>query len=368
MAVVLIVQRRLPHYRVPLFCDLRDRLRARHIELRLLIGKPTRSELLKQDSGVLSWAEQLPTRYFGPLCWQPFSQQLRKAELVIVTQENRLLYNHWLLVRPRKFKLAFWGHGGNFQRSSRSGVSERFKSWTTRRADWWFAYTSLSVARIAATGFPEDQITNVENAADTATIVTQRASVQAPEIETLRRSLSLDGPVGVFIGSLYKEKRLAFLLESCLAIRKRVHNFHLVIMGAGPQYSTVTAWSRQYDWLRVLGPQSGLDKVRYAMLGEVFLNPGLVGLGILDSFAFELPLFTTNCGLHSPEIAYLQSGHNGMMTEDDVDAYANTVADFIQDRERLDVLKAGCRGSASRYTIENMSRRFALGVATALAA
>ena len=123
---VIIVQRRLTHYRVAFFEALRQALQNHGIELQLLVGAGTREESQKQDSGEISWAIQIPTRYFlkNKLCWQPVHKYLSGADLVIITQENALLANHLLILRLRKFRLAFWGHGANFQSQHPDGLKD----------------------------------------------------------------------------------------------------------------------------------------------------------------------------------------------------------------------------------------------------
>ena len=81
---VLVVQRRLPHYRVPYFEALRVELNRRGWDLRLAHGVGTAAEQIKNDSGSIAWAESLETRYLfgGRLCWQPFSHLIRDAAMV----------------------------------------------------------------------------------------------------------------------------------------------------------------------------------------------------------------------------------------------------------------------------------------------
>lgn len=82
----------------------------------------------------------------------------------------------------------------------------------------------------------------------------------------------------------------------------------------------------------------------------------------MDSFTCGVPLVTTNCGIHGPEIAYLIDGMNGVMTENNVEAYANSVVDLLGDTDRLKRLANACIDSATEYTVENMARNFADGV------
>jgi len=91
-------------------------------------------------------------------------------------------------------------------------------------------------------------------------------------------------------------------------------------------------------------------------------NPGLVGLGILDSFVCEVPMVTTDCCLHSPEIVYLQSSVNGLMTNNIQEDFVSECVSLITNPAKLVALKQGCKSSASTYTVENMARNFADGV------
>ncbi len=104
------------------------------------------------------------------------------------------------------------------------------------------------------------------------------------------------------------------------------------------------------------------------MLADVLLNPGAVGLGIQDSFVGGAPMFTTDCGLHGPEISYLDSGKNGVMSADDLEEYADAVIEVLSHPETLEKLRRGTLASAPAYTVENMAERFKQGVLACLSA
>ncbi len=362
---VAIVQRRLTHYRLSLFARLRARLAGQDITLSLLAGAGTPAEEKKNDAGHLPWATCVPTRYWldGRLCWQSFGRALDDVDLLIVTQENKLLRNHLLLVAPRRFKLAFWGHGANLQSDNPDGIKERFKRWTTNRVDWWFAYTQMSADLVRAAGFPQARTTVLNNAVDTMELLRQRQSVTPEETATLRQSLGFgSGPVGVYVGSLYTDKRLDFLFAAAEAIRMQVPDFHLLIVGDGLERDQVQAWCAAHSWARWAGARFGRDKVLHMSLAQFLLNPGLVGLGILDAFASGAPMVTTDHKGHAPEIAYLEPGVNGVMTADDLGSYVDACVRLLRVPGALDVLREGCAAGAREYTVENMVMRFADGI------
>lgn len=371
MREICIVQRRLTHYRTPLFESMRESLAGHGLQLRLLVGRGTAAEEKKNDAGVLPWAQTIPTRYFagGRLCWQPVARHLGKPALVVVTQENKLLQNHLLMTAPRRFKLAFWGHGANLQSGNPHGLKERFKRWTTNRVDWWFAYTRMSADLVTASRFPPSRVTVLNNAIDTSALLREHRSVTAAEVRALRSALGFGpGPVGVFVGSLYADKRLDFLLAAAAAVRAQLPDFQLLLVGDGPERDKLLAWCAAHPWTRWVGARFGRDKAMHVALGEVMLNPGLVGLGILDTFVCGVPMLTTDCGLHSPEIAYLQHETNGLMTADDLGDYVDATVRLLRDFHLQDQLRRGCLASAQTYTVENMARNFVDGVLRCLEA
>jgi glycosyltransferase involved in cell wall biosynthesis len=96
------------------------------------------------------------------------------------------------------------------------------------------------------------------------------------------------------------------------------------------------------------------------------LNPGLVGLSILDSFALELPLVTTSFESQAAEIAYLDSGRNGIMTENSEEAFVQGVVDLFKDRSLIRRLAYACKEDSSRYSLENMAANYCKGIIDAL--
>lgn len=364
-----VVQRRMTHYRLSFFESLKSKLNQRGIALAVLYGSASRSEAVKSDSAELSWGERLSTSYFlnERICWQPYRDKLGEVDMLVVTPENKLIFNLFSQYFERNHKVALWGHGANLQGDERS-FREKFKRVVARRADWWFGYTNMSVPLIERSGFPGDRITVLHNSVDTSELRNLHTSVTDQEVLSLRKELGLHGDsVGVYLGSLYAEKRIPFLLESAERIRERIPDFELVIVGGGGDKALVEQFCSKNSWAHYLGVRRGKDKVISLSLGKVLLNPGLVGLGILDSFVCELPMITTDCGLHSPEIAYLDNESNGVMTEDSMPAYVEAVSRLLRDDDMVQTLKSGCASSARRYTVENMAENFANGVEQCLA-
>ena len=372
---VTIVQRVMTHYRVPFFTALHDRLTAAGIHLDVIHGQPTADEATLGNSGALPGARVIRNHYLavGPrsLCWQPCLGPTRTSDLVVVEQASRLLVNYALLARRAIGgpAIAWWGHGRNLDPNGSSRLGEAIKRPLARRSDWWFAYTTGTRAHLQSIGVPATRITVVQNSTDTTAVALRRSAIGPATRTRLRRSIKLgDGPVGVVLGSLYPAKRLGFVLDAANRIRDAVPDFQLVVIGDGPDRSLVDAAARSRPWVRVLGALTGDAMVDAAATGDVLLNPGLVGLAVLDAFALELPMITIAGVHHSPEIEYLEDGENGIVLPRNTTAvgYAAAVAAVIGDDRELARLRAGCRDAAHRYTVQAMADNFATGIQAAL--
>jgi glycosyltransferase involved in cell wall biosynthesis len=210
----------------------------------------------------------------------------------------------------------------------------------------------------------------VNNAIDTRALEAAGRALTDNGLTVQRAKLGLSGAnVCVFVGAMYREKRLPFVIAACELIRQQVPGFEMVFIGSGPDRHVVEEAVARNAWMRYVGPLFDDEKVRCLRLAKLVLMPGGVGLGILDSFALEVPVVTTSVTYHGPEFLYLEDGLNGVVVEDESSptAYAACVAALLGNQPALERLKAGCRDAAARYTVENMAARFAAGIAAALA-
>ena len=361
---VVIVQRRLVHYRVALFEQMRVYLRRFGVDLHLVHGQAYFNEARRHDSGKIAWASWASCKYFfkGRICWQNFSEHIKDADLVIVTQENKLIYNLIALFVKRPRRIAFWGHGANFQLQKRSILSA-FKDFTTTKVDWWFAYCSLSVRKIEKAGFDPNKITNVKNAIDTKLLAINIANIDEMKIESIRKKYGLiSGHTGLFIGSLHKFKLISFMIEAAVAISARHPGFILIIIGDGEECSSVKLAASQHQCIKYVGMKVGNEKAAFLRVADFIMNPGQVGLGLFDGFVAGLPIVTTNCDLHSPEFAYLVNGKNGLISSFSLADYVDHVLMVLEQDSLRHSLSQGALASSKLYSIENMSERFSLGI------
>ena len=373
MKQVLIVQSQIKRYRVPFFEKLHAALVQDGIKLRVAYSDPPTQEAQKGDN------QDLPAEYGvkvrgtwtlrGSVIYQPLLREALSADLVIVEQANKYILNHCLLLLSAlgMKKFAFWGLAINKQ-ENRLAISEWYKRRTLNWADWWFAYTEGTAHYLRAQGIRPTRITAVQNSVDTREIRETSRQITFEELAQVRRTLKIgpSDPVGAYCGMLDPVKGLDFLVESARLIRAELNNFHLLIVGGGPQREAIARSVTGEPWIHCVGPKFGRDKVVLLRIADVVLAPGRVGLVVLDAFAAGLPLLATQMSIHGPEIDYLRNGYNGIMTEHEIAVYVHAAVSLLRDPTRLVALQTGALSSGEAFSIENMVERFRQGIRSCL--
>ena len=367
---VAIVQRRLTCYRVPLFERLRQLLDERGVDLDVIVGDPKPGERLLGDAGHLPWARHARCTYHwrGRLCWQRAWPALRGADLAVVTQENKMLLNLVLALQRRRLPLALWGHGRNFQAVPGDAASEWLKRRLIRRADWWFAYTSLSRELVLRAGFRADRVTVLNNSDDTESLRADLASLASEPDGALRRRLGVgDGPVVLVLSSLHSGKRIDFVIETARRARHECPDLQLLVVGDGPDRELVQEAARTHAWVTWAGARRGVDKAACLRLATVMLQPHGVGLVAVDSLVAGVPLVTLAAAGHGPEVAYLRDDSNCVIVaRNDPTDCALALLGLIREDQRRHRLAAQCRADARQFGIDAMAERFCDGILLAL--
>lgn len=360
---VLVIQRIVPHYRVPFFRGLWQRLARAGIALQVVHGQeyPGEAPVSAGPTALpAAWSRWRPNTYAAGAVWQSVGDSWRSADLVIVEQAERLLINHLLRVhrlgcpRPR---IAFWGHGLDWRRP-RGALINRVKRLGRGAVDHWFCYTQGVADELAEV--PIGRKTVVDNSIDSRALAeaVRAAASRQPKHES--RLLC--------IGSLRPDRRFDILLPTVDRLRARHTQLEIEFIGHGPEEARVRDFcAARQPWARWLGARFGPDAAPSLWQATALAMPGPVGLMVIDAFVGEAPMVTcAAAGTRLPEEGYLRHEDNAILTAEGIDAFAVGLDRVLSDAALRDRLRAGCRTAAARYTIENMVERFAAGIEAAL--
>jgi len=363
------------HYRVDFLNALRARLKEEGIELVVYYGNPTQQSKERQDSEILPWATEITTKSITiagkEILLQIPPRKLFKSNVIICMQENRLLINYFLqlitLFKPQ-CHFTFFGHGRNFQSIAQQGIRERFKKIIVGRSDHFFAYTELSKQALLSSGYSEAKITVVNNTIDADIFSSKVRNVSQQAIAEYKSHLGLpdNAVVALFCGSIYDLKKPSFLIEAVDRIKTALPELHLIVVGAGPTQHVIEEASSTRDWIHYQGMQKGDEKTLAYASCKIILNPGLVGLHIVDALSAGKPMITTNMPYHSPEYAYLENNVNGIVTEENVESYASVVIELLTDDDKLRTISEAALSAKDNYSLANMVDAFTKGIKTVL--
>jgi glycosyltransferase involved in cell wall biosynthesis len=369
---VLIVEEYIPEYRQRFFELLEAALASESIRLTVAVG--TRPGALAARSDAVTevpFVRSVPATSISiagrRLTLRSVARVARSSKLVVVDQALRHLENYPLLLRGKRGpRVALWGHGARHAKSA-SRFEQLLERRVTRSAHWFFAYTQRGADVVAASGFPRERITVVQNTFDVGELTRLREAVSVDDERRLRDQLDLPAQnVGFYVGALDASKRIGFLMEACSIVASQIPDFALVLAGDGPERGVVEDSLASRPWLRYVGRATAEQKALLGAVSDVLLMPGAVGLVAVDSFALRTPIITTLWPYHGPEVDYLEDRVNARIARNNVGEFAQAVEEVLRDRDELARLKAECAATSHLYSLENMVANFAGGVVAAL--
>lgn len=349
-------------YRQAFYLGLADRLARHAVGLTVVAGKPWPEE---------AHCDILPDIPFGVRCnnrriWHSayiarLPEPARGADLLIIEQNNSAIHNYYYLLRRlagcKKPRLAFWGHGTNRQSAPHS-AGNRWKKLWLNKVDWWFTYTQSCGDYITQNGFPSERITVVNNSVD--------CDAMHIAVSAIREKQPPVKQNGLYCGRIVPEKNIAFLLAAADRIHAALPGFTLTIIGGGSAQHEVEKFAAERSWVHFTGPLYGQARAPYFAAADVMLNPGFVGLSIIDAFSAGLPVVTTRNAPHSPEIDYMEEGRSGLLTDDSPEQFAADVIALLNDPQKLADMRNTAYQTYKRYSLPAMVDRFTDGILAAL--
>lgn len=372
MPKVLIIQSEMKRYRLPFFTGLYESLRHDGIELTVAYSNSHLKHALRGDSVELPAhiGRRVTGRwFFGRLLYQPLWKEIMKADLVITGPEIKYLTNPILIVLSRLGlkRVAFWGLGPN-RHPDRSPTAEWIKALLFTHVNWWFAYTQSIAEYLEEHGMPAERITTVQNSTDTRELRRLIASVSDEEARLTKDAVtgSSQSVVGLYCGLIGEIKAIPLLLEAARLVKKKLPEFHLLIIGNGPGRAELERAIAGEHWIHYLGSVYDRESALYYKISSAFLIAGTAGLGVVESFAAGLPFLGTRLPTHPPEISYVVEGENGCIAEHDARAFADAIVEVLSNPALTEHLSRGAREAGSHYTMETMIDNFRSGIKTCL--
>jgi glycosyltransferase involved in cell wall biosynthesis len=302
---LLKLTNKIPHYNLPAYN---------------LIGD-------KYDFTIAHWGDYVPDEetnfkqiILTPQIFKSFvffkeniSKLAKKYDAVIALGDLHVI-PYWLLGFKmfRKYSYTFWGIGVSASYDKKFDADrklDKIRFFVMNKADSLVFYSSYPINR-----YVEDGGVDIKKLF---------VAINTVEVKT-RIKIELEKKYFLFVGTLYKEKKIFDLLEAyLLSYNKNNQIQDLVIVGDGSEKESIESWIEKNqldDKITLLGAIYDTNKLmnifKYAI---ACVSPGQAGLSVLTSMAYGVPFVTTLDAITGGEIFNIQNGINGILYEESVE-------------------------------------------------
>lgn len=315
------------------------------------------------------------------LMYQPIVRRLMATrwDAIVVAPYIRLLSNLILapLLKARGSAVIAWGHGFEQEEDHDPAIAmilrmmALFKSRLARSTDGYLVYTARGAQHLASVGVPSDRVHVVGNTLDMSEQIALHARLADASPEAIRAALGVrrDSAVLLYIGRIYKEKRVSELAEVIRRLRASRPDIpvEVIVIGDGPELPRVKAQMADLAGVHFRGEVYDQEAIaRHMRVASAVLFPGKVGLAVNHAFAHGVPVLTRHSPLHAPEVDYIEPGVNGLIVQGGLDEFTAAIADLIASPDRRRALARGALETRSKLSLDDMVRAFDEGVAASL--
>ena len=341
MVKVLLHQEVIPHYRVPIFNKL-----AENVDLTVAFSE---KESPKEAKFKCLKVKKRKIPKMGCVLDKPFYRSVKENDILIHMLVNYYLdINHIKRWNPH-IKTISWGIGVPASYTVRYddaavGCESHLK--VIKRTDASVFYSSYPVAKYVKLGIDKSKLFVANNTVLVKTIAFQR-----------HRSKLL------FVGSLYKQKKIDVLLESYLQAYKENQDIPvLTIIGDGDQAEAIRLWVQENGLAEKIILTGGVYDE--AVLADYFkdaimtISPDQAGLSVLKSMGYGVPYVTHKNAITGGEIFNIHNGVDGILM-DDFTQLKNIILESGRNPEKfIEMGKRAKEYYQSERSVDNMVQGF----------
>ena len=365
---ILVSQRIIPHYRVPLFRELSRRLGGDFIVVYgqgLVNGSQKNSSDLsgvnsfKSKTIFLNYKGGYGTTQLRPLHTGLLKQILQFKPNVIIVEPSTNFYNN-IVIFSLKLFLSFrviWHESGRLPAESRSvhrRLVDPIISWMIKRSDGFLTYTSYADKSLLRDfGISSDRIFRAQNTIDIKAL-REKYVIEKEEIIQEKFRLYGQKPVFLYIGSIEKRKKVDWLMESSIIYNGVVQ---ILIVGDGDYLEELQAKYGGLPNVSFLGKITD-NRQRAIGLCDVVCLPALGGLSILDAMACGKAFLGSRMIENGGIIDYIEDGYSGLLCDENFESFANSFASLADNIKRTRFMGDRAFQISHNFDIDKMANSY----------
>lgn len=291
---ILIIQPSLPDYRIPFFEALAEEVGKEITVLHFGRFKNVQHPLLKEKVG--------ETYRIGSLRWiRDLRREVQDYSITIQVFDPHFINLFFMPFFGRKRKTILWGHGlGN------SSVVNRIRKVIFKKANAIITYSNTGKDQIVNLGVPSEKVYVAHNTL---------------KVKNSQNSTGDSSKCFLYVGRLQRRKKLDVFLEIFHNLSLGDMGYSFLIVGDGDEekayLQTIVEGFHLSSYVQfVPGTFDEKELLEYFKHSMYSISPGDVGLGVLHSFAYGVPVLTMKANGHGPEIENIINDKNGVVFQD----------------------------------------------------
>ena len=358
---VFVQQPTVPPYRVPFFNAL-----ARKEQFEISVhGSPRVPGFAKSDfrQAEFDYETHAGTGMLGNrFYWQrnlTLPPRFGRGDVLVFNSNPRFLSNFGLVrqAKRKRCRVVAWNHWTSS--TSTNLLAKWRQNWTLKNADVLLLYTDDEVKRLStvhpdvkAVGlnnslYPEPVLNacrqwgSNHNQDESPTNMLLRLRTEpSQKLLDFRKQQNIADVSFLTVGRLTTKMDLSLLLHALKNVREKL-SAQLIVIGDGPEKQAMQNLAQQIGlsehvkWISATYDESELAP--YFLLADAFVYPGEIGLSIVHSFQYGLPVVTNDDHSNQmPEYFYLKDGVNGKtFRKGSSDHLAETMIELVGSHDRL---------------------------------
>ena len=370
---VHVQQPTVPHYRVPFFDLLNERLDGR---VRVSASPTVHSgpDSAPVHRRYLDLAHQCRPLAGGRAFWQQAMIPLAdgtSGDVAVVSGNPRFLstLRFARLARKHRMSIVWWGHGHS---PGSSPLGERIREALMSRCDAVLLYTDAEAAAWRARLPMRVGLFGAQNALDQSHAQAALAHWTPQQLHAFRSAQGLEGrKLLLFCGRLRRDpdSEVEVLLRALAELTPADPSLLAIVIGDGEERQRLQGLAGSlglHDHVRWLGAQYDESaNAPWFLSAELFVYPGSIGLSILHAMGYGLPVVThAEREGHNPEIAALRHEWNGLQCQrGNPRHFAEQIARVVASPVLRQQLSDNARQTVAReFSLTAMADRFCAAV------
>lgn len=337
---VLIIQDLIPHYRVPVFNEL-----SKYVELTVVCSGGNVPENAEFNAVKVDAAKFL--KIFNV---HKGTYKIAKNQDVIISMLSSNCFETMALccLKHRK-KSILWGIGvsaGYACKYDENPKAAKVMRRMIKRSKAALFYSDYPVEKYSKTGIKKEKMFVANN---TVAVSPIQGDVEKDSI--------------LFVGSLYKAKKIFELLENyyeAYKVNKDINE--LVVVGDGDEFENVKSWITEHKMESKITLTGAIfdDEILkdYFARALICVSPDQAGLSVLKSMGYGVPFITHKDAITGGERFNIKNGENGVLF-DDFSELKDLFVNLAQEKEKyIEMGKKAKEHYDNNRTVPQMAEGF----------